>query len=220
MSEYDFAADLLDRKKKREASEAPEPTGQVDFAKELTGTKSAIAPRPSRDGFAPMREFLPRAAISEPSLAAPPGVAFEAGVPTDQARAIQIFAQRRGIDPSRYRVIDGEIAFRGDDGQFYKEVAGLKSTAAFYTPDVLAAIPEIAVGGLTAPMMVSGPLGVAASAGLTGLTAGAVEAGRQAISGQEMNLPRVGTAAGLSGLLQNVILSGFDVGLSCSDCVS
>jgi hypothetical protein len=175
----------------------------------VEATQQAAMPRQfGTTEKAQMSEFLPRTAISEPSLAAPPSVAFEAGVPTDQARAIQIFAQRRGIDPSRYRVINGEIAFRGDDGQFYKEVAGPKSTAAFYTPDVLAAIPEIAVGGLTAPMMVSGPLGVAASAGLTGLTAGAVEAGRQAISGQEMNLPRVGTAAGLSGLLQAVIPGG------------
>ena len=85
----------------------------VSGGQTIEAIQQAAAPRqfgPTEK--APMSEFLPRTAISEPSLAAPPSVAFEAGVPTDQARAIQIFAQRRGIDPSRYRVINGEIAFR------------------------------------------------------------------------------------------------------------
>ena len=131
-----------------------------------------------------------------------------AGIPTDQARAIQIFAQRRGIPVDRYRVIGGEIAYRGDDGKFYKEVAGAPATAAFYTPDVLAAIPEIAVGTLTAPMALSGPVGLLGTSAATGLTAGAVEAGRQLISGQEISPGRIGFATALSGGLQAALPGG------------
>lgn len=202
MSEYDFAADLLDRKKRQE------PTERVDFAAELTTGRRAISPRAGTGQFPPIGEMLPRTAISEPSLAAEPSTAFLAGIPTDQARAIQIFAQRRGIPADRYRVIGGEIAFRGDDGKFYKEVAGAPATAAFYTPDVLAAIPEIAVGTLTAPMALAGPVGLLGTSAATGLTAGAVEAGRQLIGGQEISPGRIGFATALSGGLQAALPGG------------
>lgn len=202
MSEYDFAADLLDRKKRQE------PTERVDFAAELTSGRRAISPRAGTGQFPPIGEMLPRAAISEPSMAAEPSTALMAGIPTDQARAIQIFAQRRGIPVDRYRVIGGEIAYRGDDGKFYKEVAGAPATAAFYTPDVLAAIPEIAVGTLTAPMALSGPVGLLGTSAATGLTAGAVEAGRQLISGQEISPGRIGFATALSGGLQAALPGG------------
>ena len=202
MSEYDFAADLLDRKKRQE------PTERVDFAAELTSGRRAISPRAGTGQFPPIGEMLPRTAISEPSMAAEPSTAFMAGIPTDQARAIQIFAQRRGIPVDRYRVIGGEIAYRGDDGKFYKEVAGAPATAAFYTPDVLAAIPEIAVGTLTAPMALSGPVGLLGTSAATGLTAGAVEAGRQLIGGQEISPGRIGFATALSGGLQAALPGG------------
>lgn len=176
-------------------------------ATRAAGTQ-AVSPRAGTGQFPPIGEMLPRTAISEPSMAAEPSTAFMAGIPTDQARAIQIFAQRRGIPVDRYRVIGGEIAYRGDDGKFYKEVAGAPATAAFYTPDVLAAIPEIAVGTLTAPMALSGPVGLLGTSAATGLTAGAVEAGRQLISGQEISPGRIGFSTALSGGLQAALPGG------------
>lgn len=176
-------------------------------ATRAAGTQ-AVSPRAGTGQFPPIGEMLPRTAISEPSMAAEPSTAFMAGIPTDQARAIQIFAQRRGIPVDRYRVIGGEIAYRGDDGKFYKEVAGAPATAAFYTPDVLAAIPEIAVGTLTAPMALSGPVGLLGTSAATGLTAGAVEAGRQLIGGQEISPGRIGFATALSGGLQAALPGG------------
>lgn len=176
-------------------------------ATRAAGTQ-AVSPRAGTGQFPPIGEMLPRAAISEPSMAAEPSTALMAGIPTDQARAIQIFAQRRGIPVDRYRVIGGEIAYRGDDGKFYKEVAGAPATAAFYTPDVLAAIPEIAVGTLTAPMALSGPVGLLGTSAATGLTAGAVEAGRQLLGGQEISPGRIGFATALSGGLQAALPGG------------
>lgn len=113
--------------------------------------------------------------------------ALKAGVPTDQKAAIKIFAEARGIPESRYRVVGDEIVYQANDGQYYKEIPSVftkpMTAAGYYAPDVLEATPDIAAGIATSPMLLAGPAGVAASAGITGAVAAGTNALRQGIAG-------------------------------------
>lgn len=129
----------------------------------------------------------PEALVRSPEAAARPATALAAGVPTDVQSAIRVFAKARGIPEERYRIIRGDIFYQGDDGKFYAEVPGaLKApmtSAAFIAPDIAEIIPGMATGIATAPMLLTGPGGAAASIGLTGAAGTAASAGRQALAG-------------------------------------
>ena len=113
--------------------------------------------------------------------------ALKAGVPTDKQAAIKIFAQARGIPESRYRVVGDEIVYQANDGQYYKEIPSVftkpMTAAGYYAPDVLEAAPDIAAGIVTSPMLLTGPLGVAGSAAITGGVAAGTNAIRQSLAG-------------------------------------
>lgn len=113
--------------------------------------------------------------------------ALKAGVPTDKQAAIKIFAQARGIPESRYRVVGDEIVYQANDGQYYKEIPSVftkpMTAAGYYAPDVLEAAPDIAAGIATSPMLLTGPLGVAGSAAITGGVAAGTNAIRQSLAG-------------------------------------
>ena len=142
--------------------------------------------------------------VRTPEAAARPATALAAGVPTDIQSAIRVFAKARGIPEERYRIYRGDIFYQGDDGKFYAEVPGMlkapATSAAFIAPDIAEAIPSIATGIATAPMLLGGPGGAAASIGLTGAAGAASSAGRQALAGllggQEFSPGQV-AAAGL-----------------------
>lgn len=133
--------------------------------------------------------------VSQPNLqyeraaemAASPEAALRAGTQLDKRKSIAEFAKARGIPTDRYRVVDGEIVFMGDDGKYYAEVPGMLkaplTSAAYYAPDVLEAAPSIAAGIATAPAMVAGPMGAAASMGITGATAAGANYLRQQVAG-------------------------------------
>lgn len=129
----------------------------------------------------------PEALVRSAEAAARPATALAAGVPTDVQSAIRVFAKARGIPEERYRIIRGDIFYQGDDGKFYAEVPGaLKApmtSAAFIAPDIAEIIPGMATGIATAPMLLTGPGGAAASIGLTGAAGTAASAGRQALAG-------------------------------------
>lgn len=129
----------------------------------------------------------PEAIVRSAEAAARPATALAAGVPTDIQSAIRVFAKARGIPEERYRIIRGDIFYQGDDGKFYAEVPGaLKApmtSAAFVAPDIAEIIPGMATGIATAPMLLTGPGGAAASIGLTGAAGTAASAGRQALAG-------------------------------------
>jgi hypothetical protein len=91
-------------------------------------------------------------AIADPRRSAGMAASFMGGVPTNKQDAIKMFAKARGIPESKYKVIDGNIAYEGDDGRFYREVVMPQEAAAYYTPDILEAVPSVASGILTAPM--------------------------------------------------------------------
>lgn len=127
-----------------------------------------------------------RVPVSKPRLSIDPSKgagffsALRAGVPLNQADAIKSFAASRNIPESRYTVIDDKIAYRADDNKYYPEVPNFMqrpSTALGYiTPDILEAIPDVAVGVATAPFS------PAISIPATAATAGASNLARQGIS--------------------------------------
>jgi hypothetical protein len=131
--------------------------------------------------------------------------ALKAGVPTDKQAAIKIFAQARGIPESRYRVVGDEIVYQANDGQYYKEIPSVftkpMTAAGYYAPDVLEAAPDIAAGIVTSPMLLTGPLGVAGSAAITGGVAAGTNAVRQAIAGLLGDQEFSGTDVAKQGLI-------------------
>ena len=176
-----------------------EATSVVD---EIVFGERGIAPRTKfRDDYIKVER--------EPSRAAGFVTALRAGIPTDKQYAIKEFARARGIPESRYRVVNDEIVYQGDDGKFYAEVPGLLTSPAssigYFLPDVAEAAPDIATGVVTAPLMLGGPGGVAASVGATGAVAGGTNLLRQKIAQELTGQPiRPGEAA-TSGLISGVM---------------
>ena len=200
MSEINFADELLGKKRKEETP----PTENIDFATQLLGGNRALTPEVGSGRFPGLQEAL--TAISSPEMGANVGTAFVGGIPTDKQSAIKYFAEKRGIPTSRYQIVDGNIAYRADDGKFYKEIAGPAATSAYYAPDVLEMLPGIATGVATAPLMLGGPPGAAASMAATGGADSLANllrqlAGQQ-ISGQEVNPGQVALSGVIGGASQ------------------
>jgi hypothetical protein len=107
----------------------------------------------------------PSEAIADPRRSGGVAAAFRGGVPTNKQDAIKMFAEARGIPASRYKVIDGNIAYQAEDGKYYREVVMPTEAAAYYTPDVLEAAPSVAAGIATAPLSPAVNIPVAASVG-------------------------------------------------------
>ena len=205
MADYDFAKELLKPNSGLDEDEEKPQTRPltVDFASQLfSGTKKP-------EQFLPIKSGAK--AVSDVSKGADLLTSFVGGVPTDKQSSIKYFAEKRGIPENRYRIIDGEVAYLGDDGKFYKEIAGVGSTLAYYAPDVLEAAPEVATGILTAPMVLGGPAGLATSAAITGGVSSAANMARQqmgrAISGQEIS-PAQTAISGLLGAGTQMIPGG------------
>jgi len=197
MSEFDFASELLGSKRRREDEVAP--TENVDFASQLISGRRALTPEVGSGRFTGLNEAI--TAISSQEMGSDAGAAFVGGIPTDKQAAIKFFAEKRGLPTSRYRVVDGEIAYKADDGKFYKEIAGPAATAAYYAPDILEMIPGLATGIATAPLVLGGPVGVstsmAATGGVDALTNLLRQKIGQQVGGQDINLGQVA----LSGLI-------------------
>lgn len=141
------------------------------------------------------RLFAPRVKLQQeglqfeslPEMGATPSAAFRAGVQTDKKAAIKEFAKARGIPEDRYRIVGNDIVYEADDGKFYAEVPGImkspKTSLAYVAPDIAEAIPSLATGIATAPMMLGGPAGAAGSVALTGGAASLANVGRQKVAG-------------------------------------
>jgi hypothetical protein len=141
-------------------------------------------------------------AIADPRRSAGAGAAFRGGVPTNKQDAIKMFAEARGIPTSRYKVIDGNIAYQGDDGRFYREVVMPLETAAYYAPDVLEAAPSLAAGIATAPMSpaINIPVTGAVGAGANYLR----QKISQQMTGGEIDPVQVGVSGLLSAAFEGV----------------
>lgn len=179
---------------------APKPSEQsLSVTDELLyGNRATGGFQPGSGEYAPMEK--PPVAISDPSKSASVLTSLFGGIPTDKQAAINFFARQRGISPRRYAVIDGDIAYQADDGKFYKEVVGAGAKAAYYTPDVVEMIPDIAAGVVMAPTALVNPL---LAAGTVGGMSSLSNLGRQIvgreIGGQEIDPYQVGLAGLLSG---------------------
>jgi len=190
----DFASELFSTRPPvdKTATEKPQ---SVDFASEL------FAPAIPKQGAKAPRNIPPKA-ISDPSRAASVSTSFMGGIPTEKQAAINYFAKARGISPDRYAVINGDIAYQGNDGKFYKEVVGIPSRMAYNAPDVAEMVPDVTVGVLSAPLLLAGPPGIAGAVGLTGGVSALSNYVRQKIAGatagQEVNPTEVALSGGLS----------------------
>lgn len=146
--------------------------------------------------------------IADPSRAAGFGASVLGGIPTDKQAAIRVFAQQRGIPASRYQVVDGDIVYQADDGNYYKEVVGPVASAGYYAPDVAEMVPDILAGVASAPLTMAGPLGVAGAAGFTGSVSALSNYARQKlaglIGGQELNPTEVALSGILGGVAETV----------------
>ena len=140
----------------------------------------------------------PSEAIADPRRSGGVAAAFKGGVPTNKQDAIKMFAEARGIPVSRYKVIDGNIAYQAEDGKYYREVVMPTEAAAYYAPDILEAAPSVAAGITTAPLSPAVNIPVAASVG-----AGANYL-RQKISEQMTGGKVDPTQVAVSGLLSGV----------------
>lgn len=186
-----------------------------------TGTLSGVAKRQQQEATSVVDELIfgergisPRTQFRDDyiqferkaAMAAPPSVALRAGVPTDKKFAIKEFAKARGIPESRYRVVNDEIVYLADDGKYYAEVPGLLTSPAtslgYILPDIAEAVPDIAAGIVTSPMLLAGPGGLAASAGITGGVAASTNLARQKLAeqltGQPISPGQVATSGALS----------------------
>lgn len=204
--------------------------GKVEFPDSMSDQEISIAIQRNMQGSVPepkaisgrqvgSGQFAPiepqPKAISEPSRGASALTAFMGGIPTDKQAAVNYFAAQRGISPSRYRIIDGDIAYQADDGKFYKEVSGLGATAAYYAPDVMEMVPDVGAGIALAPLAITTPMGTAAAATGVGTVAAGTNYLRQKlagkIAGQELDPFQVGLSGLLSGTaeLAPVVRKGF-----------
>jgi hypothetical protein len=175
------------------------PAPQERFKGSVTDEFLSISPRVGSGQFP---SISAPTAIADPRMSAGAGTAFMGGIPTDKQSAIKYFAEKRGIPTSRYRVIDGNIAYQAEDGKFYKEIVTPLETAGYYAPDVLEAVPEVATGIFTAP---STP---AVAIPATAAVAGGANYLRQKIGEQLTGTPvdplQVGISAGTAGIAEAV----------------
>jgi hypothetical protein len=141
-------------------------------------------------------------AISDPTRSAGAGTAFMGGIPTDKQSAIKYFAEKRGIPTSKYRVIDGNIAYQAEDGKYYKEIVTPLETAGYYAPDVLEAVPEVVTGVALSPttpaVAIPATMGVAGGANYLRQKIG------EQLTGTPVNPLQVGISAGTAGIAEAV----------------
>ncbi len=121
----------------------------------------------------------------------------------DPQAKINIFAEARGISPDRYRIIGGEVVFKGDDDKWYSETkqttfGKLKRTVAETAGD----LPELVGAGVGA-----------ITAGVPGVLAGSVagRATKQAIGQLVFDEPRT-AKQNVRGLLRAELLGTVGAG--------
>lgn len=175
------------------------PAPQETYRGSVTDEFLSISPRAGTETFKSLTDPV---AIADPRMSAGAGTAFMGGIPTDKQSAIKYFAEKRGIPTSRYRVIDGNIAYQAEDGKFYKEIVTPLETAGYYAPDVLEAVPEVATGIMTAP------LSPAAAIPATAAVAGGSNYLRQLVGEQLTGTPpdllQTAISAGTAGIAEAV----------------
>jgi hypothetical protein len=175
------------------------PAPQETYRGSVTDEFLSISPRAGTETFKSLTDPV---AISDPRMSAGAGTAFMGGIPTDKQSAIKYFAQQRGIPTSRYRVIDGNIAYQADDGKFYKEIVTPLETAGYYAPDVLEAVPEVATGVATS--VASPAVAIPATMGVAGGSNYLRQLIGQQLTGTPIDPLQIGISAGTAGIAEAV----------------
>jgi hypothetical protein len=175
------------------------PAPQETYRGSVTDEFLSISPRAGTETFKSLTDPV---AIADPRMSAGAGTAFMGGIPTDKQSAIKYFAQKRGIPATRYRVIDGNIAYQAEDGKFYKEIVTPLETAGYYAPDVLEAVPEVATGIATAPL--SPAAAIPATMGVAGGSNYLRQLIGQQLTGTPVDPLQIGISAGTAGIAEAV----------------
>jgi hypothetical protein len=175
------------------------PAPQETYRGSVTDEFLSISPRAGTETFKSLTDPV---AIADPRMSAGAGTAFMGGIPTDKQSAIKYFAQKRGIPATRYRVIDGNIAYQADDGKFYKEIVTPLETAGYYAPDVLEAVPEVATGIATS--VASPAVAIPATMGVAGGSNYLRQLIGQQLTGTPVDPLQVGISAGTAGIAEAV----------------
>jgi hypothetical protein len=178
------------------------PAPQETYRGSVTDEFLSISPRAGTETFKSLTDPV---AIADPRMSAGAGTAFMGGIPTDKQSAIKYFAQKRGIPATRYRVIDGNIAYQAEDGKFYKEIVTPLETAGYYAPDVLEAVPEVATGIATAPL--SPAAAIPATMGVAGGSNYLRQLIGQQLTGTPVDPLQIGISAGTAGIAEAVPFS-------------
>lgn len=178
-------------------------------APELLGPAPAVAPVPAiapppdlgvndrsrADGTGTWREAPVLGSESmpeyDPGQSADVGTTAVASLASDPAKRIPYYAQQRGLPVERFTVVKGRVAYQSPKGKWYYEESpnffprSMGEAAQQVAGSVGGAIPMLA-GGLTgiatAPMMLTGPAGIAGSMALTGAAGAGGEAMRQRLA--------------------------------------
>lgn len=166
--------------------ETREPPTSGGYADELLSRKAA-APQSGMAGSV----FIE----SDAGRGAPASTNVGAGFIDDPKKRAEYYARKRfpNMTPeeamSRYGVgEDGNVFYQADDGKLYYEVPqeglslpSILKRGAAGVADAVAAAPGAVTGIATAPLMLTGPAGMAVSMSATGLAGAAGEAIRQGI---------------------------------------
>lgn len=198
----------LTAKPPEQAPQAPQAAPQAPQAAPQTGPVSrapvATPPKPVPQApqvvqtAAPPTVYAPRRSaeqvrqdklgyIESPEMGADVRTALIAGAQPEKTQAITEFAKARGIPESRYRVVNGNIVYQADNGNYYAEIPGLfkkpSTSLAYNAPDIAETIPSIIAGVATTPMLMTGVPGALGSAAITGGVASLSNAARQGVAG-------------------------------------
>jgi len=119
-----------------QAAPAPQAPQVAPQAAPVARTPVAVAPKPVAEApqivqtAPPPTLFAPRRSaeqvrqdklgyVESAEMGASPSAALVAGTQTQKTQAITEFAKARGIPESRYRVVNGNIVYQADDGNYY-----------------------------------------------------------------------------------------------------
>lgn len=116
-----------------------------------------------------------------------------ASLASDPKQRIPYYARQRGVPEERYKTVGDRVAYQADDGNWYYEESpnffprSLKEAGQQVAGAVGGALPTgagLVTGALSAPLLLAGPPGMAASIAATGGAAAGAEALRQQLANE------------------------------------
>lgn len=213
MAEY---ADMLLGTPEQQAPQTPK-QGPLSYSEMLLGNQDVRGGmKPQKGPLTPSEQQaadLLAKVKQDPEKAAPIGRTALVSFADEPENIIRQYASRRFPDMpvdeamDRYAMIGDQVIYKGNDGNLYAEVpkgwspSALAHRAASVSSKVIPFAAETAAGVVTAPMILTGPAGTAASVGLTGAAGAAGEAVRQGIGKLALDDPMSGKEIAKEGVI-------------------